>query len=289
MIHPTAVIDPLAEIDGDAEIGPYAVIEARARVARGCRVMAHAWLGGDTLLGENCVLYPSCAIGGAPQDFSYDPARVRSSLVIGNGCVFREFVTIHKSAADGGRTCIGNGVYLMAYTHIGHDCHVEDGVTIANAAQIGGHVTIGNNAVLSGNLAVHQHVRIGAYAMVSATSFVTQDIPPWCTAQGAPARVVGLNTVGLRRNGFSQTRRNAIKALFRELYRSNIPFTEIKKNLESFAETDADARSLSLFLSASKRGLAARRRLAHTAGDTREDARERGGLGATVRGAEHDV
>jgi UDP-N-acetylglucosamine acyltransferase len=258
MIHPTAVIDASAEIDGDAEIGPYAVIEGPVRISKGCRVMAHAWIGGDTLLGEGCVVFPSCAVGGAPQDFSYDPARVRSSLIIGNGCVFREFVTIHRSAVDGCKTEIGSGVYLMNYTHIAHDCRIEDGVTIANSAQIGGHVTIGRNAVLSGNLAVHQHVRIGPCAMISATSFITQDIPPWCTAQGAPGRVVGLNTVGLRRNGFSQERRNIIKGLFRELYRSDIPFAEIKKN---FASMDsADARVLSEFLNTSKRGIAARRR-----------------------------
>jgi len=257
MIHPTAIIDPRAEIDQDAEIGPYVVIEGPVRVSRACRVMAQAWLGGDTTLGEACVVHPSCALGGVPQDFSYDPALVRSSLVIGGGCVFRESVTVHKSAVNGGATRIGNGVYLMASSHVGHDAEIQDGVTIANSTLVAGHAVVGHNAFLSGNVSVHQHIRIGPYAMVSASTFVSQDIPPWCTAQGVPARVVGINALGLRRNGFSPERRNGIKALFRTLYRGDLPFAEIKKIL---ASEGGDARVLLDFLSASKRGIAARRR-----------------------------
>jgi len=256
VIHPTAIIDPLAEIAGDAEIGPYVVIEGPVRVARSCRIMAHAWLAGDTQLGEGCTLYPSCALGGAPQDISYDPKKIRSSLVIGGGCVFREFVTVHRGAKDGGATSIGSGVYLMAASHAGHDSQIQDGVIMANSACLGGHVVIGHNAFISGNVSVHQRVHIGPYAMVSASTFVTQDIPPWCMVQGVPARVAGLNTVGLRRNGFSAERVKNIKTLFRALYQSDIPFAAVKERLAGM--DGADARELLEFLNASQRGIAAR-------------------------------
>jgi len=169
--------------------------------------------------------------------------------------VFREGVTAHRSTLNGGATRIGNGVYLMAASHIGHDAHIGDGVTLANSALLGGYVTVGHNAFISGNGAVHQHVQIGAYAMISATSFIVQDIPPWTIAQGTPGRVAGLNVVGLRRNGFSPERRQEIKKLFRMLYRSDMPFEEVKKNIHEI-ESD-DARLLSQFLHATKRGIAA--------------------------------
>jgi UDP-N-acetylglucosamine acyltransferase len=228
--------------------------------------MAHSWLSGDTELGEGCVLYPSCALGGAPQDLAYDPAKIRSSLVIGSGSVFREFVSIHRGAQDGGVTRIGSGVYLMAASHVGHDSEIQDGVIMANSACIGGHGVVGNNAFISGNVSVHQHVHIGAYAMISASTFITQDIPPWCMAQGVPGRVVGLNSVGLRRNGFSSERRKNIKALFRTLYRSDLPLAAIKENLAAIIAQDSDeedARALLAFLNASRRGIAAARRSRH--------------------------
>jgi UDP-N-acetylglucosamine acyltransferase len=146
----------------------------------------------------------------------------------------------------------------MAASHVGHDAHIQDGVIMANSALIGGHAVIGNNAFISGNVSVHQHVHIGSYAMVSASTFITQDIPPWCMAQGTPGRVVGLNSVGLRRNGFSSERKKNIKALFRLLYRSNMPFAAIKKAIAAI--DDDDARALFAFLEASRRGIVGTRR-----------------------------
>ncbi|MDR2733978.1 MAG: acyl-ACP--UDP-N-acetylglucosamine O-acyltransferase [Spirochaetota bacterium] len=256
MIHPTAIIDPQAEIDTDAEIGPYVVIEGPVRIARSCRVMAHVWLAGDTHIGEGCVLHPSCALGGAPQDISYDPNKIRSALVIGSGCEFRECVTIHRGAKDNGVTRIGSGVYLMAASHVGHDAHVHDGVIMANSACLGGYAVVGHKAFVSGNVSVHQHAHIGAYAMVGASTFVSQDIPPWCIVQGVPGRVAGLNTVGLRRNGFSAERMRNIKMLFRALYQSDIPFAAVKERIA--AMDNDDARMLLEFLHSSQRGIAAR-------------------------------
>lgn len=267
MIHPTAIIDPQAEIAEDAEIGPYVVIEGPVRIARSCRVMAHAWLAGDTRLGEGCTLYPSCALGGAPQDISYDPSKIRSSLVIGSGCVFREFVTVHRGAKNDGVTRIGSGVYLMAASHAGHDSEIQDGVIMANSACLGGYAVIGHNAFISGNVSVHQHVHIGPYAMVGASTFISQDIPPWCIVQGVPGRVSGLNTVGLRRNGFSAERMKNIKTLFRALYRNDISFAAAKERIAAMngangvnGVNDADARVLLEFLNSSERGIAARAR-----------------------------
>ena len=257
MIHPTAIIDPRAEIGADVEIGPYTVIAGPVRIGPGSRIFGHAWLTGETVLGAKTIVHPFCCIGDLPQDFSFDREKTRSGLTVGDGCEFREYVTLHRGTGEGGQTRIGNGVYLMAYSHIGHDCRIGDHVTMANSAQIAGHVEVGNNAFVSGNVSVHQHVHIGSLAMVGASSFVSQDVPPCCTVQGVPARVAGMNIVGMRRNGYSQERRSAVKTFFRMLYREGLALEEACRRLE--ADGSADAALWRSFIAGSRRGIMAPR------------------------------
>lgn len=257
MIHPTAIIDSAAEIGADVEIGPYAVLEGPVRVGDGCRIMAHAWVGGDTSLGKGCVVHPFAALGGLPQDFSYDSGTMRSGLQVGERAVFREGVTVHRSARDGGKTIVGNDVYMMACSHVGHDANIGDNVTMANSALLAGYVVVCDRAFISGNVSIHQHVRIGRFAMIGASSFVSQDIPPFCTVQGVPARVVCINNIGLKRNGFDQDRRSLVKTMFRMLYRQGLALSAVLEKLDALG--GEDAMCLAEFLRGSKRGIAAGR------------------------------
>lgn len=257
MVHHTALVDSAARIGEGVRIGPYAVVEGSVRIGPGCTIMAHAWIGGNTSLGEGCVVHPHAVLGDVPQDFSYDPARMCSSLEIGNFCVFREGVTVHLSSRDGGRTVIGNHVYMMACSHVGHDGVIGDHVTMANSALLAGHVVVGERAFISGNVSVHQHVHIGKLAMIGASTFVSQDIPPFCTAQGVPGRVVCLNTVGLKRNGYDQQRRTALKKVFRLLYRQGLSLEGALAQLDQLEDQDADC--VSGFIRATKRGIASSR------------------------------
>lgn len=257
MIHQTACIDSAAQLAEGVRIGPYVVIEGNVRIGPGCTIMAHAWIGGNTSLGEGCVVHPHAVLGDVPQDFSYDPSKVRSALEIGNFCVFREGVTVHLGSKDGGATRIGDHVYLMACSHVGHDGLIGDHVTMANSALLAGHVVVGEGAFISGNVSVHQHVHIGKLAMIGASTFLSQDIPPFCTAQGVPGRVVCLNSVGLKRNGYDQQGRTKLKKIFRLLYHQGLSLARALEELERLEDTDADC--VADFIRSTKRGIASSR------------------------------
>jgi UDP-N-acetylglucosamine acyltransferase len=254
MIHPTAIIDTSVDIGDGVEIGPFVVIEAGVKIGAGCQILGHAWIGANTVLGQGCIVHPFTALGNTPQDFSFDPVACRSSLVIGRNCTFRESVTVHRSSRDGGVTRLGDHVYMMAGSHVGHDCTIGDHVTMANSALLGGHVVVGERAFISGNVSVHQFARIGRLAMIGASSFVTMDIPPFCTVQGVPGQVVCINSVGLTRNGFDQQRRSAVKRMFRILYRQGHSQSQALDLFESIKTEDADC--FLEFVRSSKRGIA---------------------------------
>ena len=254
MIHPTAIIDNSAQIDEGVEIGPYAVLEGPVRIGRNCRIMAHAWIGGDTTLGEGCVVHPFAALGGLPQDFSYNQITMHSGLQIGKNSVFREGVTVHRSAHDGGTTYIGHHVYMMACSHVGHDAVIGNHVTMANSALLAGHVVVGDRAFISGNVSVHQHAHIGCFAMIGASSFISQDIP-LARSMFRPGSCVSIRSVP--RNGYDQERRFAVKRLFRLLYRQGLALAAVLKNsMPSGARMRPVLRNLSV---PPKRGIAAGR------------------------------
>lgn len=264
-IHPTAVVDPRAELGADVEIGPYAVVEGPARIGAGTRLLAHSMVTGFTEIGAGCVLHPCCVIGHWPQDFAFDPAG-ESFVRVGDGCQFREGVTVHRGTKPGSVTTVGNNVFMMANSHIAHNCTVGDNVTFANNSAIAGYVEVGARAFISGNVGVHQFVRIGALAMVGASSYLNKDVPPYCVTQGAPGGIAGMNVVGMRRSGFDQARRSHVKELFRILYRGRKAVSTALAELRTI--DSEDARLFVEFITASKRGLTRYKRRA--AGDDEE-------------------
>ena len=253
-IHETAIVDPGAEIENGAEIGPFAVVGDGVRIGSGTRLRHHASIMGPAVIGRNNDIYPFASIGMGPQDMGYrgEPTR----LEIGSGNVFREFVTINRGTTKGGGlTTIADSCYFMAYSHVAHDSVIGSNVIMANSAALGGHISIGDYAILGGLVAVHQFARIGRLAMIGGVSGVSQDIPPFMIASGGRAELYGLNTVGLRRHGFTAPQITQLKKAYRILFRSGMPLKEAITAAEKDCGGSAEVEEVLEFIRSSKRGI----------------------------------
>jgi UDP-N-acetylglucosamine acyltransferase len=202
-IHPTAFVDKQAELDEDVVVSAFAYIGPKVYIGKGTIIKPHTYIEENAKIGKNNIIGPYAVIGTPPQHLEYKGEE--TWVEIGDGNIIREFVTIHRGTAkDQGLTRIGNNCMLMSYVHIAHDCFVEDNVIMANGATLGGHVRVGKRVVMGGFSAVHQFCRIGAYAFIGAMSGVDKDVPPFVKVFGIPAKIQGLNLVGLRRAGFTK-------------------------------------------------------------------------------------
>jgi UDP-N-acetylglucosamine acyltransferase len=237
-IHPTSVVHPKAELAPGVEIGPYAIIGDRVSLGPGTCVGAHVVIEGCVQIGAENHIFPGVTIGLAPQDVSYRGAE--SWVKIGDRNQIREYVTIHRPTQADALTQIGNDNFLMAYVHVAHNCHIEHNTTIANAVELGGYVHVESNAVIGGLTGVHQKVHIGRLAMVGGMSRINRDVPPYMLIEGNPARVRGLNRIGLKRNGITADS-DAFKELknaYQLLYRSKLPFAKVLEQLLQQASVD---------------------------------------------------
>lgn len=255
-IHPTAVIESQDSLGANVTVGPYAVIEKDALIGDGCRIDAFAQIKGLTTLGRNNQVHSFACIGGAPQDLKYDGEATR--LEIGDSNCIREYVTINRgTAGGGGLTRIGSECLLMAYAHVAHDCLLGDGVILANAATLAGHVEIEDHAVVGGLSAVHQFVRIGRYAYIGGMSGVSKDVPPFMLIAGERGWLHGLNSVGLKRQGFDSRQMSSLKKAFKMIWRSGMPKQEaLTKTLQEIENTP-EVLSLVEFVRQSERGVMA--------------------------------
>jgi len=222
-IHPSAIVDPHAELGEGVEIGPLAVIEAGVQVGARCVIRGHAQLVGSVELGEECEVGHGAVIGADPQDLSFD-RRLASGVVIDSGNRFREHVTIHRSTLEGGKTVVGRDNLLMVGCHIGHDCIVGDSNILANHCLLGGHVHLGSGVFLGGGVGVHQFVRLGDRCMAQGHASISQDVPPYALVAELN-RVCGLNVIGMRRAGLSAATRQSVKDAFQQIFLA-------KKNLQ---------------------------------------------------------
>ncbi|MBN1867678.1 acyl-ACP--UDP-N-acetylglucosamine O-acyltransferase [Candidatus Sumerlaeota bacterium] len=218
-IHPTAIVDPQAEIHETAEIGPYVVIDGQVRIGARTRLMPYVHVDGETTIGEDNVIHMGAVIGHGAQVLGKDlePGR----LTIGNGNTIREYASIHRSFVEGGCTEIGDRCYIMGFSHVGHDCKLGNEVILVNGALLSGHVEVGDNAFISGNCLVHQFVRIGRRTMFQGRAGVGKDVPPFMMVAGVN-NVVGINVIGLRRAGFSAQARKEIRQAYKILCRSGL-------------------------------------------------------------------
>jgi len=253
-IHPTAIVHPKARIAEGVEIGPYSVIGENVSIGSETKIASHVLIEGWTTIGERNQLHSFSCIGTPPQDVGYK--NEETYLIVGNDNVIREFATVHRATTKADRkTEIGNKNYLMAYSHVAHDCKLGNSIIMANSAGLAGHITIEDYAILGGIVGVHQHVRIGAYAMIGGQSAIVQDIPPYVSAAGNRAQLYGLNTIGLKRKGFSDEVISNLKKAYKIIFRSGMTIEEaIKKVADEFP----DSREVNYFVDFmrhSKRGV----------------------------------
>jgi UDP-N-acetylglucosamine acyltransferase len=255
MIHPAALVDPKAEISGGVEIGPFSVIERGVSIDEGTKIGPHVVIREGTHIGKQCQIFQFASIGEAPQAFFYRGEK--TSLFIGDQNIIREFVTFHRGTSKGGgKTVIGNDNFFMAYSHVAHDCLIGNQVVLANGATLGGHITVEDHAIIGGLAAVHQFCQIGAHAIISGLTGVSQDIPPYMMAAGSRARLYGLNTVGLKRFNFSEKAIRALKRAYRIIFRSSLTLEKALKQIgEDEIYQTQEVQHLLHFIQQSKRGI----------------------------------
>ena len=218
-VHPTAIVDASAELDGGVTIGPYSIIGPNVRIGRETAIGPHVLIEQDTSVGAGCSIYKGAVLGTDPQDLKYAGERTR--LEVGDRTVIREYATLNRGTAALGVTRVGDDCLLMAYSHIAHDCQLGNHVILSNSVNMGGHVTIGEWAIVGGLTAIHQFVRIGQHAFVGGASRVPKDIPPFVKAAGSPIQLYGLNSVGLQRRGYSEEVRRELKRAYRLFFTSS--------------------------------------------------------------------
>jgi len=231
-ISPLADVHPRAEIADDVSIGPFCVVDANAHIGAGTRLISHVTLLGHVRIGRNNTIYPNTVIGGDPQDISYRGTDTR--VVIGNGNVIREGVTINRaSEKEDGVTWIGDDNFLMANSHVAHDCRLGNRIVMANGVMLGGHVHIHNDASISGGVGVHHYTTIGSFSFVGGLSRVLHDVPPFMLCEGAPARPRCINIVALKRNDFPPTAIDSLAEAHRLLYRAKVGLDQAREILRT--------------------------------------------------------
>ncbi|WP_164962334.1 acyl-ACP--UDP-N-acetylglucosamine O-acyltransferase [Rubrivivax sp. JA1026] len=258
-IHPTAIVDPKAELDASVSVGPYTIIGAGVRIAAGSSIGPHCIIEGPTTIGRDNTIYGHAAIGTAPQDMKYrgEP----TELVIGDRNTIREFCHFNRGTTqDGGVTRIGDDNWIMAYVHIAHDVQLGSRCILANNATLAGHVHVGDWVIVGGLTGIHQFCHVGSHAMTGFQSHVSQDVPPFMMVSGNPLGVHGFNVEGLRRRGFSRERIGQVKQMHRLLYRDGLTLEKAREAIAALAGQvdggDADVALVLDFLAASTRGIA---------------------------------
>jgi len=254
-VHPSALVDPTAELGTGVEVGPWTIIGPHVQVGDRCRIGARSTLQQHVRLGEGVQLGIGVHLGGDPQDMKY---RGEETWVdIGPHTIIREYSTVNRGTTATGHTSVGAHCFLMTYVHVAHDCHLGDHVTIANGTQMAGHVTVQDHAIISGLNAIHQFVTIGTYAFVGGGSRVNQDIPPYVKAVGNPMELYGLNSIGLQRAGFSGETIAALKRAYRLFFNSDLNLSQALERARSDLPPLPEVERFLDFVESSERGVPA--------------------------------
>lgn len=265
-IHPTAIVDPKAELADGVTIGPYAIVEDGVEIGEGTTIHHHAFIARGARIGKRCVVHHAAVVGNVPQDLKFKGTE-ETFAIVGDDTTIREFATIHRATihtsdtnagTHDGTTRIGAGCLIMAYSHVAHDCMLGDGVILSNAVQMAGHVTIERGATVGGGALVHQFCLIGEYTMIGGGAQVRKDVPPYVLTGGGDARFSGLNRIGLQRRGKSPETIEAIKFAFTTLYHSGLNVSDATRQIAaSQGSAVPEVQHLLEFIGLSKRGIIA--------------------------------
>lgn len=253
-IHKTAIVSKKAKLADGVSIGPYSVIGDGVVIGLGTKVGAHCIIEGNSTIGSNCEIFTGAVIGSRPQDLKFKGEKV--FLEIGSNNIIREYCTFNPGTGEKGKTIVGNSNLFMAYSHIAHDCSVGNQCVIANNGTLAGHVTIEDKAVVGGLVAIHQFVRIGTLSIIGGCSKVVQDIPPYSTCDGHPARVYGLNLVGLKRDKVTAESIKQLGHAFKVLFNSGLSARHSAEKIEKELKQTREISYLVNFIKKSERGIA---------------------------------
>ena len=252
-IHPSAIIDPKAQIGENVKIGPFVIIENDVVIGDGTEIKSSAVIKSGARIGKECRIFQSSVISEIPQDLKFSGEK--TLLEIGDRTTIREFCTLNRGTLELGKSSIGNDCILMAYVHVAHDCIVGDKTILANGVQLAGHVSIGYHVTIGGMTPIHQFCNIGDHAFVGGGYRVVQDVPPYILATGEPLKFAGVNNVGLRRRGFSSESRMNIKRVYKQIFYSVMNMSESIKSIESNIEQTEEVKIILNFIENSNRGL----------------------------------
>ena len=252
-IHPTAIIDPKAELGQKVTIGPHAIIEADTIIGDNTKIGSNCLVAQYTELKSGVTLFHGAVVGTIPQDLKY--AGEKTTLIIGENTTIREYAMLNRGTAESGTTVIGKNCFLMAYTHVAHDCFLGDGIIMANAVNLAGHIEIGDYAIIGGLVPVHQFVKIGAHSMIGGGFRVQQDICPFSLVGGYPLKVAGLNKIGLRRRGFNSAAIGRIEEVFKILFYSGLNRTQAVEKIKTDIESTPEVKIILEFIERSNRGM----------------------------------
>lgn len=253
-IHPTAIIDPSAEIGTGVKVGAYSIIKGNTSIGDGTIIGPHVVVDNYVDIGSKCEIFQYASVGAAPQDLKYHGEV--TYLKIGSSTVIREFVTINRgTGVGGGITEVGEENYLMAYAHVAHDCRIGRRVILANNSTLAGHIEIGDNVTIGGLVAIHQFVRIGDHAYIGGKAAVVKDVPPFVIASGDRAKLHGLNKVGLKRHNFSPSVMSALKKTYRIIFRFGLTLNEAVERVKAEVDQLPEVIAFVDFVKSSSRGI----------------------------------
>lgn len=253
MIHPHTYIHPNAKLATNVKVDPFSVIHPNVEIGEGTWIGSNVTIMEGARIGKNCRIFPGAVIAAIPQDLKYEGEN--TMVEIGDNCTIREFVTINRGSKDKWTTKVGNNCLIMAYSHIAHDCVVGNNCIMSNNTQMAGHVKMGDNAILAGMCAIHQFVQIGQHAFVSGGSLVSKDVPPYIKAGRTPLSYAGVNSVGLKRKGFSVTRINQILDIYRIIYNKNLNTSQALNFIEEELPATDERDEIVTFIQESGRGI----------------------------------
>jgi UDP-N-acetylglucosamine acyltransferase len=252
-IHPTALVDSRAELADSVVIGPFTIVEGDVVIGENTIIDSHVRIDNGARIGKNCRIHQGTVVATPPQDLKY--ANEKTEFHLGDNCTVREYCTLNRGTTHSWKTTVGSDCLLMAYVHVAHDCQVGDRVIIANSAQMGGHVIIGDWAIIGGLAAIHQFTHVGVHSMLAGGAKVVKDIPPYVMANAWPARFEGLNSIGLRRRGFSREAIDAIDRTYRAIYRSGMNVSQAVEWIHANIEQTAEVKIILDFIANSDRGI----------------------------------
>ena len=252
-IHPQALVDKQAQLGENVTVGPFSIIENNTVIGDGTQVASQVLVSEGARIGRNCHIHHGAVVGTVPQDLKFGGEETQ--LIIGDRTVIREYCDLNRGTKHRGKSIIGSDCLLMAYAHVAHDCIIGNHVILSNVVQLGGHVEIEDWVILGGMVGVHQFCRVGQHTMIGGNFRAVQDVPPYIIAAGEPLDFYGLNSLGLRRRGFSNEKISSLKKAFRLLYRSNLNLSHAVERIKQDLEQTEEISNLLIFIEKSERGL----------------------------------